>query len=607
MDTTNTNHNTPRGAQTQTHDDMVSPEEHVDTSAPASASAPAYCEATTPPSRDAQDPPPAATEPESATPASSPRKAHRWATLLGTPAAGWAATAIATLIAALIRLPGLDNVRTLIFDETYYVKDAWSLLTLGYEGTWPQNYDPTFAAGNTSGLSATASYAVHPPTGKWLIALGMQIFGQANPVGWRITTATCGVITVLLLCRLAHNLFRNPALTLIAGLFLATDGMAIVMSRTSILDGFLTMFSLAAFLCFVKDQQMSQPTLERKLRSWERIGAPRAGWRAFGRYLTLRDWRGIAIGPNAGNRPWLLAAGILSGLACSVKWSGIYVLACLGLFVALREITCRWRAGHPSPIIGALLADVWWAFILMVPTAILTYIASWFSWFTHPQAYGHGRSGISGFGGALVDLWIYHKGMWTFHNGLETPHRYQSNPLTWLIQVRPTSFYWKNDDSITGCPSGNCATDIVALGNPILWWLGIGALLIVICATLYVRNWRAGVILTGYLALYAPWLAYAHRTIFTFYTVAFAPFVALAVAWMVSLLAGIVTPDGTPPDTPAALAAPVPRTTVIMGRVMAAALIIAILGCAISFMPLWRADVIDYTYWRAHMWLSSWI
>ena len=607
MDTTNTNHDTPRGTQTQTHDDTVSPEEHGDASTPASASAPADCEATTPPSRDAQDPPPAATEPESATPASSPRKAHRWATLLGTPAAGWAATAIATLIAALIRLPGLDNVRTLIFDETYYVKDAWSLLTLGYEGTWPQNYDPTFAAGNTSGLSATASYAVHPPTGKWLIALGMQIFGQANPVGWRITTAICGVITVLLLCRLAHNLFRNPALTLIAGLFLATDGLAIVMSRTSILDGFLTMFSLAAFLCFVKDQQMSQPTLERKLRSWERIGAPRAGWRAFGRYLTLRDWRGIAIGPNAGNRPWLLAAGILSGLACSVKWSGIYVLACLGLFVALREITCRWRAGHPSPILGALLADVWWAFILMVPTAILTYIASWFSWFTHPQAYGHGRSGISGFGGALVDLWIYHKGMWTFHNGLETPHRYQSNPLTWLIQVRPTSFYWKNDDSITGCPSGNCATDIVALGNPILWWLGIGALLIVICATLYVRNWRAGVILTGYLALYAPWLAYAHRTIFTFYTVAFAPFVALAVAWMVSLLAGIETPDGTPPDTPAALAAPVPRTTVIMGRVMAAALIIAILGCAISFMPLWRADVIDYTYWRAHMWLSSWI
>ena len=296
MDTTNTNHNTPRGAQTQTHDDTVSPEEHVDTSAPASAAAPTDREATTPPSRDAQDPPPAATEPESATPASSPSKPRQWDTLLSTPAAGWVATALATLIAAVIRLTGLDNVRTLIFDETYYVKDAWSLLTLGYEGTWPQNYDPTFAAGDTSRLSATASYAVHPPTGKWIIALGMKLFGQADPVGWRITTAICGVITVLLLCRLAYNLFRNPALTLIAGLFLATDGQAIVMSRTSILDGFLAMFALAAFLCVVKDQQSARPRLMRTLREWDRVTAPRSGWRDLRAFLLVRDRRGFAPG-----------------------------------------------------------------------------------------------------------------------------------------------------------------------------------------------------------------------------------------------------------------------------------------------------------------------
>ena len=72
------------------------------------------------------------------------------------PAAGWVATAIATLIAALIRLPGLGNVRTLIFDETYYVKDAWSLLTLGYEGTWAKDADTAFTNGDVSGLS-TAS------------------------------------------------------------------------------------------------------------------------------------------------------------------------------------------------------------------------------------------------------------------------------------------------------------------------------------------------------------------------------------------------------------------------------------------------------------------
>ena len=548
---------------------------------------------------------PEAPDADSTTPPASehplPPRHPRWADRLTTPAAGWVATAIATILAAVIRLPGLDNVRTLIFDETYYVKDAWSLLTLGYEGTWAKDVDAAFAAGDVSGLSTVGGYPVHPPTGKWLIALGMKIFGQADPVGWRIAAAICGIITVFLLCRLAQNLFRTPALTLLAGLFLATDGMAIVMSRTSILDGFLTMFALAAFLCVVKDQEASRPRLLAKLREWDGLGAPRQGWSDLRTYLTRQDRRPFTIGPNAGNRPWLLAAGVLAGLSCSVKWSGIYALAFLGLFVALREVTCRWRAGHPSPIRGALLADIWWAFILMVPTAILTYIASWFGWFAHPAAHGHGRSGIPGFAGSLADLWLYHKEMWTFHNGLSTPHTYQSSPYTWLAQYRATSFHWANGPEVTGCTSGTCATDIVALGNPLLWWIGIGALIVVLWATVRYRNWRTGVITLGYIALYVPWLAYAHRTIFTFYTVAFAPFVALAVAWLIAILAGWVTADGQP------LTAPLPRRTELTGWVLAAVLTIMILACAAYFMPLWRADVVDYSFWRAHMWLPSWI
>ncbi|SPT54466.1 4-amino-4-deoxy-L-arabinose transferase [Schaalia odontolytica] len=486
---------------------------------------------------------------------SPPPPAAGWTRRLNTPAAGWVATLIATIIAAAIRLPGLDNVRTLIFDETYYVKDAWSLLTFGYEGTWAKDVDTAFASGDTSGLSAVGGYPVHPPTGKWLIALGMKLFGQADPVGWRIAAAICGIITVILLCRLAQNLFHTPALTLLAGLFLATDGMAIVMSRTSILDGFLTMFALAAFLCVVKDQQVSRPRLEAKLSEWEGLGTPRRGWDDAREYFARREHRPYAIGPNAGNRPWLFAAGLCAGLACSVKWSGIYALAFLGLFVALREVTCRWKAGHPAPIRGALLADIWWAFSLMVPTAILTYIASWFGWFAHPSAHGHGRSGIRGFAGSLADLWLYHKEMWAFHNNLSTPHTYQSSPYTWLAQYRATSFHWANGAEITGCASEKCVTDIVALGNPLLWWIGIGALALVLWTTLRYFNWRTGVIALGYIALYAPWLAYAHRTIFTFYTVVFAPFVALAVAWMIGLVAGWVSADGCPlaapsPDAP---------------------------------------------------------
>ena len=47
-----------------------------------------------------------------------PPRNPRWTDHLNTPAAGWVATAIAAIVAAIIRLPRLDNVRTLIFDET---------------------------------------------------------------------------------------------------------------------------------------------------------------------------------------------------------------------------------------------------------------------------------------------------------------------------------------------------------------------------------------------------------------------------------------------------------------------------------------------------------
>ena len=191
--------------------------------------------------------------------------------------------------------------------------------------------------------------------------------------------------------------------------------------------------------------------------------------------------------------------------------------------------------------------------------------------------------------------------MWTFHNGLHTPHTYQSNPYTWLAQVRVTSFHWNNSEAVIGCFSGKCASSIVALGNPLLWWVGIGALFLVLWATVYYRRWRPGVIALGYLALYVLWFGYAHCTIFTFYTVAFAPFVALAVAWMIGLLVGWVSADGLPSSTPLS------RNTRLAGWIVAALLTAAIVGCASYFMPLWRGEVVDYDFWRAHMWLPSWI
>ena len=55
---------------------------------------------------------------------------------LGVRARGWIITGVVGVIAALLRLIGLNHPKTLMFDEIYYVKDAYSLWHLGYEAAW---------------------------------------------------------------------------------------------------------------------------------------------------------------------------------------------------------------------------------------------------------------------------------------------------------------------------------------------------------------------------------------------------------------------------------------------------------------------------------------
>lgn len=533
--------------------------------------------------------------------------------------ASWVVTLGMTILSAAIRLSDLTQADGIMFDETYYVKDAWSLHLLGYEGQWSDNQNEAFASGDISGLSSEASYVVHPPVGRWLISIGMAIFGQANPFGWRVVAALAGIVGVLLVCRLAWNLFSSTVVTLLAGLFLATDGIHVVLSRIGLLDIFLSTFVLGSFLAVVLDQKSALPRLENKLSQWSQKKNP-------------NPW-----GPTTGGRPWLIVAGVLLGLACATKWSGIYAVAVLGLFVVFREMLVRRRWGVKHWFLGTIFPDGIRAFIDLVVVAGTVYILSWWSWFTHPDAWGRDPEN-PGFLNTIGEWVIYHEKMWVFHNGLSSEHSYMSNPLGWLIQIRPTSFWYQKE--VTGCATeGDCVSAILALGNPLLWWCSILAIAILLWATLWRKNWATGLALCGFLAMYVPWFAYLNRTVFTFYTVAFAPFVALSVAWMLGWMSGQVSAGGiqsqrSPILEPALEPAPEqeaestdeipfpsPEAEVTelpaedranqwlkdIGITMAVLMTLAIVGCAAWFSSIWVGTPITHEFWSEHMWFDSWI
>lgn len=146
----------------------------------------------------------------------------------------WGAPALVLVVAILTRLIGLGHPHELVFDETYYVKDAFTLSRLGYEGSWPADANLAFNAGNPSIYLDAPSFVAHPPIGKWIIAIGLALFGATDPFGWRISVAVCGILLVLVTLLVARLLFRSTLLAVIAGGLLAIDGNAIVMSRVAL-------------------------------------------------------------------------------------------------------------------------------------------------------------------------------------------------------------------------------------------------------------------------------------------------------------------------------------------------------------------------------------
>ncbi|WP_348788318.1 phospholipid carrier-dependent glycosyltransferase [Leifsonia sp. NPDC080035] len=512
-----------------------------------------------------------------------------WARVLGTPQRlrlwYWGAPVAVTLLAAVLRLWNLGYPHVLVFDETFYVKDAWSLFHLGYEGGWPDKADQLFASGDTDVFEKDPSFVAHPPLGKWIIALGMAATGAGNSFGWRVSTAVVGILAVLVVFLIARKLFRSTLIAAIAGFLMAVDGHAIVMSRVALLDNSVMFLALLAFGCILLDREWHASRLAARVAAERDIG------------------RDPAWGPVLWWRPWLIAAGILTGLCAGVKWSGFYFLAFFAVYTVVVDIVARRRAKLPFFISGGLLKQAPATFVLMVPIAFVSYIATWTGWIaTGNGYYRHWAESVHmQWSGALswVPLWIqnlwhYQTEMYGYSINLHVAHPYQSNPLTWLLMIRPVSmFYVGNADGQGGCMSaGGCSAAITSIGNPLIWWGAAAAILYLVYRLIRFREWQVGLILTGLAAGYVPWLLYMGRTIFQFYSIAFEPYLILALTAAIAVVLGRRT------DPERRRRTGIAWTTVFL---------VAVAAVSAFFFPIWTGQQVPFWFWQIHMWLPSWV
>jgi dolichyl-phosphate-mannose--protein O-mannosyl transferase len=408
--------------------------------------------------------------------------------------------ALVTLGAAVLRLTGLTTPAGLVFDEIFYARNACR-----------------FFVDTAACVIDDLVSGAHPPLGNWLIGMGIRLFGY-DEFGWRIASAVAGTLSVALLYILVRKLLAGHASgtaamvgATAAAALLATDFLHLVQSRLAMLDALVTLFVIATVLFVVLDGR------RRRGPGGEDLDAP--GW-----------LRRVSLG-----RPWRLAAGLALGSAVAVKWSGGYVAVGLVVLLVAWEVTNSPASeGTAGGAFGrAFRREIVPSLVLLGIVPALVYVTSYAGRVDGDLLALPWREG-SVWRGILE----HQLAMLRFHIGLAGDHPYESAPWSWLFLKRPVAYSFAD---------GGSYREILAIGNPLTWWPGAVALIV-----LGVRWVRSGaslarpevVLLAAAVSTYLPWLVLSgsRSQVFIWYLLPTIPFLCgalglvAAMAW--SSLAG---------------------------------------------------------------------
>ena len=253
-----------------------------------------------------------------------------------------------------LRFWHLDQFNSLVFDEIYYVRFA-------------QAY-----------LAGTAEFDAHPPLGKYLIAVGIWL-GKDSPfnssvvktaeVGlspfiYRWMNALVGSLVPLIAVGICQKLDRRTPpkrwiFSLLAGLFVAIDGLFITESRYALLNIYMVFFGLLSHYFWLQAAVVEE---KRKglfrLLAGVSLGASMAvKWNGLGYFLSLLVWESWKGQQALRNRRWIVLLARLAGIGlvalaayCLIWWPHLHFAHKSIVAVHQRLLTFHLKlsATHPA-------------------------------------------------------------------------------------------------------------------------------------------------------------------------------------------------------------------------------------------------------------------
>ncbi len=122
---------------------------------------------------------------------------------------------------------------------------------------WDEKYFPAMA---NKYLHGVYQFDLHPPLGKFIIAIGISLLGN-EPLGWRIMPTVFGLALLPLVAALGWYCLKERVGAVLLVTFFAVETIFIVNSRTGVMDIFLAFFVLATFLAALRAESNRQAIL----------------------------------------------------------------------------------------------------------------------------------------------------------------------------------------------------------------------------------------------------------------------------------------------------------------------------------------------------------
>lgn len=339
----------------------------------------------------------------------------------------------------------------------------------------------------------------HPQFGKDLLSLGILIFGM-NPFGMRFVHALMGILLIIMLFFLGRQILGTrfgAYCTMGLGMI---DFMPLVQSRYATIDTTAVFFIGLMYLFtfkFIKEQES-----------------------------------GVSLGKSL---PTVILLMVSFGLGAGVKWTAIYgfagVVGCIGLLKLRQYLQYRQkcasltvankkkggnlgkhRAQHLQILgkafwkgnIGLTVLIFVLAFLLIVPGLYyLGYL---------PYLNSQGIAEVFS-AKAVSEVIKNQRDMFNYHSKLKASHPFASSWWGWPFCFKPLWIYR------AAYAEPGMKGSIVSMGNPLIWWVGVVAILIMGYQLITNRRFSLFyMVLIGFFSLYLPWVLVSRCTfIYHFY------------------------------------------------------------------------------------------